>query len=73
MQQSHQHLSDTRAATSAHFQQRQASFNGIAPPNTTNAMSAGHAEASFNGTFGSGVGSSQATWNVPKWRQPQQV
>lgn len=36
-------------------------------------MSAGHAEASFNGTLGSGVGSSQATWNVSKWRQPQQV
>jgi hypothetical protein len=73
MQQSSQQLRDTRANTSARFAARQAQPRGIAPPNTTNAMSDAHAEASFNGTFGSGIGTAPSTWSVSKWRQPQQV
>jgi hypothetical protein len=66
---SHEQLANTRANTVAHFQQRQAAgAGGIAPPHTTNAMSDAHAEASFNGMFGSGVGSAPSTWNVAKWQ-----
>ena len=71
MQQANQQLQATKASTSAHFAARQASFNGIAPPNTTNAISAGHAEVSFNGNFGSGIGSAPSTWNVQKWQSRQ--
>jgi hypothetical protein len=64
-----QNLSNTRASFSAHFAARQAAgAGGIAPPNTTNAMSAGHAEKSFNGNFGTGIGPAQDTWDVQKWQ-----
>ncbi len=67
MQASGQQLASTKANMSARFQQRQAAgAGGIAPPHTTNAMSDAHAEASFNGMFGSGVGSAPSTWNVAK-------
>ena len=55
-----------------HFAARQAAGAGDSPrPNTTNAMSAGHAEASFNGNFGSGIGSAPSTWSVQKWQSRQ--
>ena len=69
MQQAGQQLASTRAGSSAHFAARQAAgAGGIAPPNSTNAMSAGHAETSFNGNFGSGIGTARDTWDVQKWQ-----
>lgn len=50
---------------------QQAASAGIAPPRTTNGMSAGFAEKSFFGQQSSGNGTAPSTWESSRWQSPR--